>query len=173
MTTFQKAVYVGIDPGLNGGITTLDDQGKIVTVFPMPVEKLKDKVQINFPLITSYLSALALQYSVTVGIEIQHAMTKQGVSSTFKTAYNYGHLLGIVMGLDIKCITVRACEWQTYYFGKRSVRQLKDTKENSIYWAQQMFPDQKFLATPRCTKLHDGMTDSCLIAYYIYPNKLN
>jgi len=41
-----------------------------------------------------------------------------------------------------------------------------DTKPAAKAKAQQLWPDEQWLATPRCKKAHDGMIDGALIAEY-------
>lgn len=46
-----------------------------------------------------------------VVVEVQQAMPKQGVASTFRTGCNYGTVLGVVAALGIPVVHVRASEW--------------------------------------------------------------
>jgi hypothetical protein len=43
-----------------------------------------------------------------------------------------------------------------------------DTKKASAIIAKRLFPGETFLATERCKKVHDGLTDATLLALYGY-----
>ena len=75
-------IFVGIDPGLTGGIAIINEQQ--IKVYPYTPEKLINICK-NFVNSNS---------SVLVAVEKVHAMPKQGVSSTF----NFG--MGFENGLS-------------------------------------------------------------------------
>ena len=154
--------YIGIDPGLSGGIAYLNEEG-IAQVWTMPILTIGTKKEINIKVLSSWLKVNA--YACTmVGVETQHAMPKQGVSSMFKIGKGYGIILGILSALEIPFTEVRAGEWQKVMFAGYPK---ENTKDLSKKIAQQLYPAVDFKATSRCTNLHDGMTDAILIATYI------
>lgn len=154
--------WIGIDPGLSGGLAIIDDKGTIRT-FPMPVLTIGTKREINVTSLSGWLSGNAFACSM-VGVEIQHAMPKQGVSSMFKIGKGYGIILGILTALKMPFTEIRANEWQKVMFAGHPKA---NTKNLSKKIAQQLYPSMDFKATSRCTNLHDGMTDATLIATYI------
>lgn len=154
--------YIGIDPGLSGGIALIDDDGVIGT-WPMPVLTIGTKKEINVTGLSRWLESNAYACSM-VGVEIQHAMPKQGVSSMFKIGKGYGIILGILTALKMPFTEIRANEWQKIMFAGHPKANTKDLSKKI---AQQLYPSVDFKATSRCTNLHDGMTDAALIATYI------
>lgn len=127
----------------------------------MPTISVGTKKEINVPALVTLLDQFAVKM---VGIETQHAMPKQGVSSMFKIGKGYGILIGILAALKKPYAEIRANEWQKQMFMGLPK---SDTKDLSKKIAQQMYPTYDFKATSRCTNLHDGMTDACMIANYI------
>ena len=139
-------VYVGIDPGIAGGIaligtetnTYLYTSQKLITI----LKKLKDDDE-----------------SVKVFVEEVHSMPQQGVKSMFTFGKGFGTILGILEALDFKYELVKPQTWKAY------VKVTAD-KKTSIAKAQQLFPDVSLLPTPRCRVPADGLAEALLIAYY-------
>jgi crossover junction endodeoxyribonuclease RuvC len=98
-----------------------------------------------------------------VGLEIQQAFTKQGVTSTFKTGRGFGLLEGILVGLKIPYTLIKPKSWQSVMFDGLAK---DDTKKLSGMVAQRLYPKQDFRASPRCKNIHDGMTDALMIALF-------
>ena len=87
-------------------------------------------------------------------------MPKQGVSSTWKFAEEYGFIKGVLSSCGIPYQTVPPQTW------KKSFSLLHQDKNRSIEVAQQLFPDVSLLPTERSRKPSDGMAESLLIAEY-------
>lgn len=154
--------YIGIDPGLNGGIAIINDNG-ILNSFAMPTLNIGTKKEINIKALSDWLKGQAYACD-KVAVEIQHAMPKQGVTSMFKIGKGYGIILGILSALSMPFEEIRANEWQKIMFAGQPKG---DTKDLSKKIAQQLYPNMDFKATSRCTNMHDGMTDAALIVTYI------
>lgn len=101
---------VGIDPGLTGAVALLrhDDAGNIV-----------DLVVDDMPVVDGHVDPYALaawfddfdDSPQFVVVEVQQAMPRQGVASTFKTGRNYGVILGVIGAMGLRVVHVRAAEW--------------------------------------------------------------
>ena len=155
---------IGIDPGINGGITILDEDGGIINQYVMPIIKSsKGKNEIDASGIVRIFMESG-QSNSHIGLEKQQAMPKQGVSSTFKTGRGFGLIEGIAVGMMIPYTLITPRTWQKEMFNGLGKA---DTKQLSKQVAQRLFPKIDFRATERCTKIHDGLTDSILIAEYL------
>jgi hypothetical protein len=149
------SVYVGIDPGLNGGLAVIYPDE--VLVFPTPVTDGKKREYLE-----QEMSRLIPALNGTrAAIEYQQAMPKQGVSSTFQTGMGYGLWRGILAALGISYVIVKPQEW-------RKVVGLTagEDKGASVALAQRLFPsisDQ--LVGPR-GGIKDGMAEALLIAEF-------
>ena len=161
--------FIGIDPGLHGGIAILEQSGKPAAVHAMPTLKLGDKDTLDLNEIRDIFRFYDSPTETGNGdvkivvIEQQRAMPKQGVTSTFTIGKGYGQLMGICAGMSIPYTIVQPREWQKKMFGGMPKG---DGKKHSILIARQLFPNTIFKKTPRCTSIHDGMTDAILIAEY-------
>lgn len=157
--------FIGIDPGINGGMVCLDQAGNIRRKTVMPIIKVGTKNKLDPRGIIDWFKQCFTEEEIRiVAIEEQRPMHKQGITSTFSIGRGYGILEGIVAALDIPYELIRAVDWQREMF--RGFPKGK-TKELSVRVAQQLYPKEDFKRSIRCTKLHDGMTDSCLLAEHI------
>jgi crossover junction endodeoxyribonuclease RuvC len=124
----KPGLFLGIDPGLSGGIAILDDTGAIVHVQKMP-ETERDTADV--------LQEFGPRIDFAL-IEKVGAMPKQGVSSTWKFGQHYGFLRGLLIALRLTFDQVRPQEWQRetgcLSGGDKNVTKAK---------AQQLFPEQK------------------------------
>lgn len=157
--------FIGIDPGINGGMACLDKHGNIVKMTTMPVSKVGTKMKLDPRAIVAWLRGCYTEEEVKiVAIEEQRPMHRQGVTSTFSIGRGYGILEGILATLELPYEVVGAHHWQ-----KEMFRGLPkgNTKDLSAKVAQQLYPKETFLKTAKCTKIHDGLTDAVLIAEYI------
>ena len=156
--------YIGIDPGISGGLTCLDEMGNIIKKTVMPTIKIGTKNRIDVSALTQWIKDCAGEEDIRmIAIEIQRPMHKQGVTSTFTTGQGYGILEGIVAALDIPYDLVNPKHWQNEMFKGMPKG---NTKESSKKVAQRLFPKENFKKSDKCTNLHDGLTDSSLIAEY-------
>ena len=144
-------IYIGVDPGKNGGIAVIDIRPEFVNPF------VKAYCYSDEELIS--LCSDFKDFRVVCFLEQVHAMPKQGVSSTFKFGQNYGYIMGVLEAFDIAYELVPPQKW------KREFSCTAD-KNTSIAVAQRLFPDIDLRATERCKKPHDGKAESLLMAEY-------
>jgi crossover junction endodeoxyribonuclease RuvC len=152
--------YIGVDNGLSGAITVLQNN-KIIEMVTMPIiDSTKGKREYD-------ISAIILLFSkypdATVVIEKSHAMPVLGVVQAFNFGRQYGIIVGIVAALKMRYHIVHARRWQKTMLADVNT---KDTKQASAIVAQRLFPETNFRATERSKKIHDGLTDATLLAMY-------
>ena len=139
--------YIGIDPGLAGGIGVIRSGSDIVVMKYSPENLIE------------LLKQFADDSQVQFFVEHVHAMPKQGVSSTFKFGMGFGQILGILQAFDRKYVLIKPEVW------KRAIGVTAD-KKTSIRKAQDLFPHVSLLPTPRCRVPSDGLAEALLIAEY-------
>lgn len=162
-------IYVGIDPGLKGGLAMLSGDfstGNGHQVHPMPTIKTtkrkKTAETINLPFLVEILRAYSAK-NITVFLEKVGAMPKQGVSSTFKFGTGYGQIQGVLAALGVGFELVTPQRWMKTVldgYGKGS-----GTKA-SVQYVMQKYPQINLLPTERSRKPSDGMADAVCIAEY-------
>lgn len=139
-------IYIGIDPGKNGGIAIMDDIGVLVT--PFSEESLLKKLD----------GILFLDDAICI-LEHVHAMPKQGVSSTFNFGMNFGFIQGVLKAYKIPFELVSPQKWKKEF-------SCTSDKNTSIDVCKRLFPKVNLKTTERCTKDHDGMAEALLMAEY-------
>ena len=139
-------IYIGVDPGKNGGIAIIDSDG--VIAFPFSEERLLIE-----------LDGIAQEYECICYLEHVHAMPKQGVSSTFNFGMNFGFIQGVLKAYEIPYELVTPQKWKKEF-------SCTSDKNTSIEVCKRLFPNVNLKATERCRKDHDGMAEALLIAEY-------
>lgn len=144
-------IYIGIDPGKNGGIAFID----IRTEFVTPLVKTycySDEELIS-------LCGDFKDFRVVCFLEQVHAMPKQGVSSTFNFGMNFGFIQGVLKAYGIPYELVTPQKWKKEF-------SCTSDKNTSIEVCKRLFPKVNLKVTERCKKDHDGMAEALLIAEY-------
>ena len=139
-------IYIGVDPGKNGGIAIIDSDG--VIAFPFSEERLLIE-----------LDGIAQEYECICYLEHVHAMPKQGVSSTFNFGMNFGFIQGVLKAYGIPYELVTPQKWKKEF-------SCTSDKNTSIEVCKRLFPGVNLKATDRCRKDHDGLAEALLIAEY-------
>lgn len=139
-------VYIGIDPGLAGGIGVL---GHKPVAYPYTSQTL----------IRILKELREENESVKVYVEEVHSMPQQGVKSMFTFGKGFGMILGILEALEFKYELVKPQTWKAFVH-------VTADKKTSVAKAQKLFPETSLLPTPRCRVPADGLAEALLIAYY-------
>lgn len=140
-------IYIGVDPGKNGGIALLDDTNE-VRVYPYSEETLIEKLKYDSKF-----------FDVRCVLEKVNAMPNQGVVSMFNFGQNYGFIQGVLKAYNIPFELVPPQKWKKEF-------SVTSDKNTSIEVAKRLFPNVNLKATERCRKDHDGMAEALLIAEY-------
>lgn len=143
-------IYIGIDPGKNGGIAYIQQTQIGITVYKVAVfdETVLIRLLSNFN-----------KNNCICTLEQVHAMPKQGVSSTFNFGMNYGFIQGVLKAYGISYELVTPQKWKKEF-------SCTSDKNTSIEVCKRLFPNVNLKATERCKKDHDGMAEALLIAEY-------
>lgn len=180
---------IGIDPGLDGGITIMVN-GTIINMIQMPVyeettsKRLKSgkyKVQRHIDCYT-LADILFAHKDAKIYMEKVNPFAGMGSASSTRMAISIGRIEGIMIGMGFKYEEVTSGKWQG---GERCIggvwiksdivyrdkiktetKQGKvDTKKTSLNAALRLFPNANF-TLPGKRVPHDGLYDSALIAEY-------
>ena len=144
----ENRVFIGIDPGINGGIAIIYNDAYSVTKWPNTIQEMADV------LIT--LKDQAPNLPMYCVIEKVHSFPGNSGKSMFTFGSNYGQWLGILATLRIPYIEVIPNKWMKHYGAMPKDK--KDRKNHIKHLAQQRYPDVKItLAT----------SDAMLIANYL------
>lgn len=170
--------FIGIDPGLDGGIAIIEDMlstTRNVRLLPVPILVHKKKKQYHYWKILAEFKAQNLGrhgYREQDGIVLIEEtpfipISKDGGNKfSIKSIQSLANFIGVVKGiciaLNIAFDTVNAKTWQKELFPNKS----GDTKLLAIEYCQSMYPDVSLLSSERAKKPHKGMADALCIADY-------
>ena len=154
------ATFVGIDPGLGGGLAFYDAVFERLEVYPMPVlvaaksgKKMVDALS---------LARIFDQYPNIrhIFMEKVSAMPGQGVTSMFNFGISNGILLGVIACAKVPYTMVVPGVW-------KRVMGVPANKDAAMLRATQLMPKHAHLWP---LKKHDGLAEAALIALYGYQN---
>jgi len=159
-------MIVGIDNGLDGGLCAISTfDGGIIDKIRMPTYQLSKKKEVNIRTVNEWLLDLNTDFTLAIEEPLAHAKSSQAVRSM---AISFGKLLGMAESHRYPVKRVSVHKWQKHMLGRIPKGQ---TKEAALAVAQDLAPDENWLANKRCKKPHDGMVDAYLIATYIWAGK--
>ena len=148
----DNRIYIGIDPGKNGGIGIIYNDGAYCKRCPATVSEMAEEIKVCMD--------IAPDIQKQAIIEAVHSMPGQGVKSVFTFGEGYGKWLGILAAHKISYIQVSPQKWLKYY--NPLPRDKKERKNQLKHLAQQRFPGLKItLAT----------ADAILLANYLKEKK--
>lgn len=117
--------YLGIDPGVSGGIAIVDEAGVVITVEKMPADAARLAMILG-----------AVPTDTIACVEKVHSSPQMGVSSAFTFGNGYGRIEGVLAAYEIDTTFVTPQRWQTDMDcrtgGDKNVTKMR---------AQQMFPN--------------------------------
>lgn len=130
----MSKTFLGIDPGANGGIAWLNEDGTLLECVKMP----------STP--EDVLTALGSYdcESVVCFMEKVGGMTGQSASASFIFGKGYGELTMALLAKGISTTLVTPQKWQKYFNLGGKKGESKTSHKNRIKaWAQQRFPQKK------------------------------
>lgn len=152
-------IFVGIDPGLDGGVSSLWDDEVQVCRVPL-VPQTSARREYDLKAMRALVNFDKEQTFAT--LEKQQAFHGQGVVSTGSIMRGFGLWEGILTGLGIDYMVVRPQKWQKEMIpGKAG-----ETKQRSIAMAKRLFPGTSLRVSSRGKNDHHGMSDALLISEY-------
>lgn len=151
-------VYVGIDPGVTGGISTIINGH--AEVYPMPV--------IGRVVDGRHLRLMLCDFDplkTLIAIEEQYYVPGQrGVKTNL---VNFGKLQGVCDGLPLSYIVINAKEWKSVVLkGLPWQKTNSDHKEVSVQYVKQKYLYINLKCTEKCTKDSHDLADAVCIAEY-------
>lgn len=155
-------LYVGIDPGVSGGIAFMNKEKSYVRAYKMPatpyefVDLIRGVIALHVnPMVLDINNVEVVRFAF---VEKVHSMPKQGVSSTFKFGTNFGMIQGVLAAMNISYDLVSPGVWQR----KMKAASGGDKKVTKAI-AQRRFPNAK---TPTTRGITHAIADALLIAEY-------
>lgn len=165
--------FVGIDPGLTGGVVVLDSSKSISNYMLFEEDDgfiKRDTVHKISDFLKNYKSDKLL-----VAIEKVHGMPFQSSKSTFKFGRIFGYLEASINSLKLDYALVSPMTWTKFYHKTLSFKKDDnlDSKKKTLMYLSQHYKDviDKFtIKVKRTSKFRDGLGDAFLIAAYLVDN---
>lgn len=130
-----QKTYIGIDPGLSGGIAVLDASGALVECYKMP-----STPQDIYESLRKFDVSSTICYIENVG----NGMPNQSSKATATFARHIGHLEMALIANGISTVKVSPVKWQKRFnIGGKSGETKTSHKNRIKAWAQQRFPNAK------------------------------
>lgn len=127
----NNKIYIGIDPGKNGGIAVLNTDGSVREVTAMP-QTPRDIIDF----LTAYKEG-----SRCVLEDVGHGMPGQSSKATATFARHNGHLEAALLALQIPTEKVTPQKWiKAYQLRKKKEQDKNDWKNTLKAKAQSIFP---------------------------------
>lgn len=176
----NKVKFIGIDPGKDGAISVIDEQGKILGKEKSPRLGESEFDVVGYArLLHEYTSNCDF---FVIGIEDIHATHIGGNTSSFTMGRGKGIWEGLVAMYSLavpnkfRLILPTPARWQReiwedtykkYILKPGNKNKSIDSKATSLIVCTHLFQGVDLTATPRSRKPHDGIVDSLLIAEYV------
>ena len=152
-------IIIGIDPGINGAISIIENK-KIIEVYDTPtmIDGKKNKRQINGAQVTNIIKdMLNGGKEVVVVVEHVNAMPGQGVTSMFNFGQSFGVIKGICAALNLPIYFVRPSKWKKHF------NLIKTNKDASRTKVIEVYPE---ISSKLHRKKDSNRADAILIALY-------
>tara|TARA_R110000772_G_scaffold67964_2_gene150550 strand:- start:432 stop:884 length:453 start_codon:yes stop_codon:yes gene_type:complete len=144
-------MIIGIDPGISGGVSAVDRDGRFLTGIRMPVLRHRGKALVDARTLDRFLNRLGPERIV---IEQVHAMPRQGVTSSF----TFGRMTG---GAEAIAQLHAPVDWVTPNAWKKAMG-LSSVKQESFDLAKLRFGRHNLWEV----KANEGIVEAALIALY-------
>lgn len=164
--------YIGIDPGVKGCISIVDETGKFVeSFFLLKNTKNVDAVEIS----NTLLNLSKYEDNCHVIIENIHAIFGSSAKGTFNFGFIAGLIEGVIATIGLPYTKVNPKIWQKEMFRGVNVMtkpsttgktQVIDTKKMSFLASHRIFPTVDLRRTSKCKNEDDNFSDSLLMAEY-------
>lgn len=151
----MSKIYLGIDPGSNGGLVWLDSDGNL-----LECQKMPPTPQDILTALGSYNPGNVVCFIEKVGF----GMPGQSSKATATFARHCGQLEMALLAKGISTVEVTPAKWQKHFNLQGKKGESKTSHKNRIKaWAQQRFPQQK--------KITLAVSDALAIASYGYEQR--
>ena len=159
MVKWPPTIFIGVDPGLSGGIAILHSQR--VTLLDMPTRQVSEKGfvkrAVDCDALARWLEVVAfsvLPPQTVMYVERVNAFPGQGVASMFSLGMSYWGVVGVAAGLGIPVKFVEPERWKAAF-------KLGREKADALVLARRLYPTAELGLAK-----HHGRAEALLIARY-------
>ena len=146
-------IWIGVDPGKNGGYALISKSETGQAVFAYPWDD-------NFFAMEMASLMQFKEHGIVAAVEKVGAMPGQGVTSMFNFGKSAGYIEGVLSALGIPYQLVPPAKW------KKEFSLIGKDKQASIMACHRLFPELDLKRTERCRTDSDGKAEATLLAEY-------
>ena len=149
-------VFIGIDPGVNGAVSVLDEEGGLLDLHDLPVtsDGFKGRSAINSPLLAALIRKTG---AVRAFCELIGPRPTDGVAGAFGFGRSRGVIEGVLAACGVPVVMIAPPTWKRF----AGVRPGKEHKDHARAVAIARWPAQ---AERFARKSDIDRAEACLIA---------
>lgn len=159
----NKPLYIGIDNGISGALVALGQCGSFIVAIPMPSKQWRKRNEVDVRAIHKWLSEVTNGNLSNAEYVIEEPNNSRTPSTAYSVASSFHSLRGFFDTKFLPFDRITPQSWQKAMLGKVPAGK---TKEYALTKARELWPDETFYATARCSTPHTGIVDAALIAEY-------
>lgn len=154
-------VIVGIDNGISGALVAISQFSEIISYHTMPISRSRKGNEIDPVEVWKWLTSLGDRGRISIIIEEPGGSKSAAAAVSMAGSFHTLRTICSLKGLRWQRITPR--NWQRVMLPgcKKG-----DTKPRALAAARQLWPNETWLPTPRCSKPDEGLIDAALIAEF-------
>lgn len=157
--------FIGIDNGISGAFAILNAHGDLMCWAPMPIQKSRKGNEVDVITLKTQLEQFHFK-GATVIVEEPGGSKSARAASSMAGSFHAIRAMLDLMQLPYHRVTPQS--WQKVLLRCKA----GDTKPAAERLAKQLWPEEKWLRTARCSTPHDGGIDSALLAFHLKSNLL-
>lgn len=168
----MNTIILGVDPGMEGCWAAINEKSELIDRLVNP--RVGKTGPVDLPAIINWLKSLQLPTfdKCIFAFEDVHPLYGVSVSSTGSLMESKGMIRGVLttfamslQNASVVPLTPKAWQSTVWLTGDKVTKASRvDTKATSLVCAKRIWPQEKFLATQKSKKPHDGIVDAMLIA---------
>lgn len=156
-------MVIGIDNGISGGLAAISLYGQMIEAIPMPSQRWRKRNEVDVRAVHLWLTQVTGGNLSNALYVIEEPNNSRTPSTAYSVASSFHSLRGFFETKVLRWERITPQSWQKEILGKVPKG---ETKPYALKKASEIWPDERFLAGPRCKKAHDGMIDAALISHY-------
>ena len=161
---------IGVDNGISGGLVAVSDHdGSYIDGIVMPGMQWHGLNEIDVIRVRKWLYSVSGDIAKIKSVAIEKPGGSKSARAGSSMAGSFHALRATLTLMDVYFERITPQSWQKVMLPKCKKGQ---TKPRALALAKELWPEETFLASPRCKVPHDGLIDAALIAEFSRRMKL-
>jgi len=160
----MSLIVIGIDNGVSGGLVAISHHhGLIMDKLPMPVQRWRSRNEVNVRAVHKWIDDVTNGNLSNAFYIIEEPNNSKNASTAYSVASSFHSLRAFFETKFLPFERITPQIWQKAMLGNVPTG---ETKPYALAKARELWPDERWLKTPKCSVPHDGLIDAALIAEY-------